>query len=68
MQPIFLPEGDSFVYLAPEGDRHTLYRATPSSETGEPLLETARAVTFARHPRTARWHISIATLAAAYVN
>ncbi len=56
-QPVFLPEGDSFVFLLDQGQGLRLVRSAPASSAIELLLNTANRVEFARHPRSGIWHI-----------
>jgi serine/threonine protein kinase/Tol biopolymer transport system component len=56
-QPVFLPEGDGFVFLLDRGEETRLFRSTLNSSAMEPLSETNHRVVFARHPSSNKWHI-----------
>jgi len=55
LQPMFLPEGDSFLYM----NGSTVYRSSLASTAtaGEPLFEAGSSIRLARHPHTGEWHI-----------
>jgi serine/threonine-protein kinase len=58
MDPVFLPEGDGFLFEKESGGKKRLFRSALSSPTeGEPLLDTQWLVRIARHPRTGQWHM-----------
>lgn len=55
--PVFLPEGEGFVFLQDSGEGKRLYRSALNSSTVDPLFSTPYMVRFARHPATGQWHI-----------
>jgi Tol biopolymer transport system component len=58
MDPVFLPEGDGFLYEKESAGKKQLLRSTLSSPTeGQPLLDTQWLVRMARHPRTGQLHV-----------
>ena len=73
-QPVFLPEGDGFVFLKTAGQGRDLFRANLGAPDAPPqrLLSSRFRVAFARHPRTGGWYMfynSIGrTLVAAPIN
>jgi serine/threonine protein kinase len=56
-EPVFLPEGDGFVFLQQSDDGMRLFRASLNSSTIDPSILTHRMVQFARNPTTGKWHI-----------
>jgi len=58
LQPVFLPEGDGFVYLGGPLNAPQLFQSSlRASGAGRFLLDTHWRIEFARHPRTGQWHI-----------
>ena len=57
--PVFLPEGDQFLFSDGDFRRPTWYRASSSGAGGAPvkMLELADGISIARHPRTGRWYL-----------
>ena len=58
-QPVFLPEGDGFVFLKTAGEGRDLFRANLGAPGAPPqrLLDSRYRVAFARHPRTGGWYM-----------
>jgi len=56
-EPVFLPEGDGFVFLQQSDDGMRLFRASLNSSTIDPSILTHRMVQFARNPTTGKWHV-----------
>ncbi len=58
-QPVFLPEGDGFVFLKTAGEGRDLFRANLGAPGAPPqrLLDSGYRVAFARHPRTGGWYM-----------
>ena len=58
MDPVFLPEGDGFLYEKEAGGKKQLFRSSLTAPSeGEPLFDTQWLVRLARHPRTGQWHM-----------
>jgi eukaryotic-like serine/threonine-protein kinase len=57
--PLFLPEGDAFVFLGPHGQGRALLRARLGNPQAVPerLLDTSTTIAFGRNPHTGKWHI-----------
>jgi hypothetical protein len=56
-RPVFLPEGDGFVFLVDQGKGRQLFRSSLGSTQMQPLVETTREVAFSRHPHNGKWHM-----------
>ncbi len=57
LEPVFLPEGDGFVFLKNRENAIQLFRSALNSSAIDPLLLTSWRVNFAKHPSTGKWHI-----------
>jgi lipopolysaccharide/colanic/teichoic acid biosynthesis glycosyltransferase/WD40 repeat protein len=55
--PVFLPQGDGFVFLQDRGEGTRLFRSALKSSSIEPYVLTETRVSFAKHPSTGKWHI-----------
>jgi serine/threonine-protein kinase len=55
--PVFLPEGDGFVFVQDSGEGKRLFRSALNSSAAEPLFLTTWGVQFAKHPGTGNWHV-----------
>ena len=57
--PVFLPEGDKFVYLVETERVRKLFRSSLSAPAAkpDPLFDLDSPPTFARHPHTGEWHM-----------
>jgi dipeptidyl aminopeptidase/acylaminoacyl peptidase len=55
--PVFLPEGDGFVFLQDAAGGKRLFRSALSSSAADPLFLTNYGVQFAKHPSTGKWHV-----------
>ena len=55
--PVFLPEGEGFVFVQGLGGDRRLYRSALDSSAAEPLFLTTHGVQFAKHPATGKWHV-----------
>jgi predicted Ser/Thr protein kinase len=58
-RPLFLPEGDAFVFLGPYGQGRALLRARLGNPQAVPerLLDASVTIAFGRNPHTGKWHI-----------
>ncbi len=59
--PVFLPEGEQFLFEATNNQERTLYRASSGQSAGVlvKILDASNGVSFSRHPRTGRWHLFV---------
>lgn len=59
IDPVFLPEGDAFVFVGLHGQGPALLRTGLSNPQAMPerLLDTSGGVVFGRNPHTGNWHI-----------
>ena len=56
-EPVFLPEGDGFVFLQNRPEGMQLFRSALNSTSIDPLLLTSWRVSYAKHPSTGKWHV-----------